>query len=196
MAQRHRPDSKGTNRVVVSAAGVMVAAVVLAGCGIHISKNGISGNIMGHHFSAEKNALPAGFPSDVPLPANSRVLGGGGAGDANGSGYEVGFAVAATVDQAFASYQNTFKNAGYTLSNVQAPESVTTPTGTSGSSGSSVTSTTVSLTGGAFTAANGSWNVEVVVGKSSEAFGGVLKAGETGISITVASRSLTTSTTS
>jgi hypothetical protein len=187
---------QSTRRRGAMAAGLLAGALVLTGCGIHLSKHGISGNIMGHHFSAEQGALPTGFPSDVPVPADSRVLGGGGAGDSNGSGYEVGFAVTAPVDQAFASYQQTFKNAGYTISNVQAPEAVTTPTAPAGpASGSSVTSTTVTLTGGVFTARNKSWNVEVVVGKSSEAFGGVLKAGETGISITVASSSLTTTTT-
>jgi len=71
---------------------------------------------------------------------------------------------------------------------------LTNPTNTSGS-GSTVTSTTFSATGGAFTAKNSSWDVEVAVGKSSDNFGSALKAGETAVSVTVVSPSLATTTT-
>ena len=38
---------------------VLVAtALALSACSLHISKNGVSGNVFGHHFSAAKGALP------------------------------------------------------------------------------------------------------------------------------------------
>ncbi len=65
----------GRRAVGVAAVGL---ALTLAGCGLHVSKNGVSGNILGHSFSASKGSLPAGFPSAIPSPDASRVLGGGG----------------------------------------------------------------------------------------------------------------------
>jgi hypothetical protein len=180
-----------TRRPLALGAAVVLAVVVSA-CGIHISKNGISGNILGHKFSAAEHALPAGFPSDVPVPAKARVLGGGGATNNGVTGYDVAFAVSGSVASVLTGYQNQFKAAGYTVSDVQNPQSVTTPT--SGGAGSGTTSTTVTLTGGSFVATNDSWKVEVLGGTSSSAVSSELKAGEVGVNIIVTSKSTTTTT--
>jgi len=119
--------------------------------GIHISKNGISGNILGHKFSAASHSLPAGFPSEVPLPDNSKVLGGGGVSDSSGTVYDAAFAVSGTVGPATSAYEAKFRSAGYTLSNVHAPSPISNGSSTTGS-GSNSTSTTVTVTGGTFTA--------------------------------------------
>ncbi len=183
----------GRTKGVVVGAGLLSLALAGSACGLHISKNGISGNILGHKFSAAVHQLPAGFPSAVPLPANSRVLGGGGGSDSQGTVYDAAFAVSGSVPAVFSSYQSTFKNAGYTISNVQPPSSVTTPSATA-SSGSKNTSTTISATGGTFTAKDDSWTVDVLVGSTSAALGDELKPGETGVNVTVAPTSQTTTT--
>lgn len=88
----------------------------LSACGLHVSKHGVSGNIFGHRFSAASGQLPAGFPSGVPVPDASRVLGGGGADDR----WDVAFAVTGSTAAGTSAYQAKFQSAGFTLSNVQA----------------------------------------------------------------------------
>jgi hypothetical protein len=162
---------------------VLVAtALVLSACSLHISKNGVSGNVFGHHFSAAKGALPSGFPTSVPVPDSSRVLYGGG----TDNNWDVGFAVTGSITSGTSAYQSKFQSAGYTISNVQ---SGTTPVTGAPSSG---TSTTVTLTGSTFTAKNAQWTVEVVSGTTSSPKGGPLKAGEFAINITVLPASETT----
>jgi hypothetical protein len=178
---------------VITALTVTVVAVMLSACGIHISKNGISGNILGHKFSAASHSLPAGFPSEVPLPDNSKVLGGGGVSDSSGTVYDAAFAVSGTVGPATSAYEAKFRSAGYTLSNVHAPSPISNGSSTTGS-GSNSTSTTVTVTGGTFTANNGSWTVGVLTGSSSSAVGSELKAGQVGMNITVTPTSHTSTT--
>ncbi len=153
----------------------MAAALTLSACGLHVSKHGVSGNVFGHNFSAASGQLPAGFPSTVPVPDASRVLGGGGADNK----WDVGFAVTGSITTGTAAYQAKFQSAGYAISNVQ---SGSTPD-TGASSGSP--STTVTLTGSVFTAKDAQWTVEVESGSTSSVSNGVLKAGEFAINITV-----------
>ncbi len=161
---------------------VLVAtALALSACSLHISKNGVSGNVFGHHFSAAKGALPSGFPSSVSVPDSSRVLYGGG----TDNNWDVGFAVTGSITSGTSAYQSKMQAAGYTISNVQ---SGTTPVTGTPSSGPS---TTVTLTGSTFTAKNSQWTVEVVSGTTSSK-GGPLKAGEFAINITVLPASETT----
>jgi hypothetical protein len=153
---------------------VVAAPLMLAACSLHVSKNGVSGNVFGHSFSAAKGALPSGFPTSVPVPDNSRVLDGGG----TQNNWDVAFAVTGSLAAGTSVYGSKFQSAGYTLSNVQ---SGTTPvTGAPGGA----TSTTVTLTGSTFTAKNAEWTVTVLSGTTSSK-GGPLKAGEFAINITV-----------
>src|ERR1700674_5575191 len=66
---------RGTGRWLLALAAV---GLTLSACGLHVSKHGVSGNAFGHSFSAASGQLPSGFPSSVPVPDNSRVLGGAG----------------------------------------------------------------------------------------------------------------------
>jgi hypothetical protein len=149
--------------------------LALSACGLHISKHGVSGTVFGHSFSASTGQLPAGFPSSVPVPGNSRVLGGGG----SDNNWDVAFAVTGSLTQGTTAYQDKFQSAGYTLSNVQ---SGSTPA-TGPPSGSPTT--TLTLTGSAFTAKDAQWTVQVASGTTSSSKTGVLKAGEFAINITV-----------
>jgi hypothetical protein len=159
-----------------------VAAVTLSACSLHVSSHGVSGNVFGHSFSAAKGSLPSGFPSNVPVPDNSRVLGGGG----TQNNWDVAFAVTGSLTAGTAAYQSKFESAGYTISGVR---SGTTPV-TGGASGT--TSTTLALTGSVFTAKNTQWTVEAVSGSSSTIKGSPLKSGEFAIDIAVVPISETT----
>ncbi len=90
-------------------------AIALTACGLHVSKHGLSGNILGHSFSAAKGSLPAGFPSAVPAPDSSRVLGGGG-GD---NRWDAVFAVTGTITSGTTAYESKLRSAGYTITNYQ-----------------------------------------------------------------------------
>lgn len=171
------PGRRATAALCVGAIGVLATA-----CGIHISKNGISGDIGGHKFSAAIHGLPSGFPTNVPLPDNARVIAGAGT---NG-GYDAAFAVSGAVAAGAQAYESKFQSAGYTVTNISAPST----TEVSGS-GQNSTSTTVTLTGASFTAKNSTWTVQVEMGSSSSAVGSELKTGEFGINITVVSPSAT-----
>jgi hypothetical protein len=179
----------------VATAAVVVASLALTACGLHISKNGVSGNILGHKFSAAEHQLPAGFPSDIPTPTGATVLGGGGVSDANGSGWDAAFALTGTVAAGSTAYQKQFTDAGYTVTDVQSsgPTPVTAPT--TGSTVAGATSTTVTLDGASFQAANSTWTVQVLLGSSSSAVGSELKAGQFGVNITAVPTSSTTTTT-
>ncbi|HEX3980042.1 MAG TPA: hypothetical protein VHW93_02410 [Acidimicrobiales bacterium] len=142
----------------------------------------MSGDVFGHTFSAAKGSLPSGFPSNVPVPDNSRVLGGGG----TQNNWDVAFAVTGSVTTGTAAYRSKFQSAGYTISGVR---SGTTPV-TGGAS--SATSTTVTLTGSVFTARNAHWTVEAVSGSTSTIKGSPLKSGEFAIDIAVVPSSETT----
>jgi hypothetical protein len=156
----------------------VAAALALAACSLHISKHGISGNILGHNFSGATGALPAGFPSDVPLPDNSRVLVGGGTSD----NWDVAFAVKGSVASGTTAYQSKLRSAGYTVSSLQSG-SADTPS--SSASGSRSTQTTVSLSGSTFTARDAKWKVEVASGTTTASTNGQIKAGEFALNITV-----------
>jgi hypothetical protein len=176
---------------------VTVAAAALSACSLHVTKNGVSGNLFGHKFSAAEHQLPAGFPSDIPTPANSQVLAGGGVTDAGGTGWDVAFAATGDVASGSTAYQAKFQSAGYTISQVQAPgsTSVTAPTTAGTQAGSSATSTTVTLQGASFVATSPTWQVTVLLGSSSSAVSSELKAGQYGINITAVPTSSTTTTT-
>ncbi|MHB8506918.1 MAG: hypothetical protein ACYDEN_14570 [Acidimicrobiales bacterium] len=165
------PGRRATTVLCLGAVGVLGAA-----CSIHISKNGISGNIAGHSFSAVAHALPSGFPTAVPVPDGSRVIGGAGT---NGD-FDAVFGVPGTVTAGAAAYESKFRSAGFTVTVTNGP-STTQVTG----SGQNSTSTTVTFTGATFTAKNGSWTVQVEMGSSSSAVSSQLKAGEIGVNITV-----------
>jgi hypothetical protein len=157
------------------AAVAATAALALSACGLHVSKHGVTGNFFGHQFSAASGQLPAGFPSAVPVPDASRVLGGGGADNR----WDAGFAVTGSITAGTAAYQAKFQSAGYTLSNIR---SGSTPA-TGAASGS--TSTTITLTGSVFTATDAQWTVQVESGSTSAVNNGVLKAGEFAVNVTV-----------
>jgi hypothetical protein len=176
--------ARGLPRRAAGLLGLTVVAVGLTACGVHISKNGISGSIDGHQFSAAVKGLPAGFPGDVPLPGGARTLGGAGT---NG-GYDAAFAVPGVVGAGTQAYESKFRSAGYSVTDIGSPST----TELSGS-GQNATSTTVTLTGASFTAKNASWTVQVEMGSSSSAVGSELKAGEFGINITVVPAPTTTS---
>lgn len=164
--------------------GALAGALVLGACGIHVSKNGISGNIDGHSFSASKGSLPQGFPSDVPTPDSATVLAGGGTGDAHGSGYDAAFSVPGSATSVMTAYEAKFTSAGYKLSGVLTPESA----------GAAGATTSTTEQGGVFTATGSQWTVEVELGSSSSSNADV-KAGNTALNIIVASNSLVTTST-
>ncbi len=163
---------RGTGWSLLALAAV---GLTLSACGLHVSKHGVSGNAFGHSFSAASGQLPSGFPSSVPVPDNSRVLGGAGV----DNGWEAAFAVTGSITPGTTAYQGKFQSAGYTLSNIQ---SGSTPA-TGPPSGSPTT--TLTLTGSVFTAKDAQWTVEVASGTTSSSKTGVLKAGEFAISVTV-----------
>jgi hypothetical protein len=154
---------------------LVAVGLTLSACSLHISKHGLSGNALGHSFSAASGQLPAGFPSSVPQPDNSRVLGGGG----SDNRWEAAFAVTGSLTPGTTAYQDKFQSAGYTLSNIQSGS--TPATGTPSGS----PTTTLTLSGSVFTAKDAQWTVEVASGTTSSSNTGVLKAGEFAISVTV-----------
>jgi hypothetical protein len=162
----------------------------LAGCGIHISKNGVSGNILGHSFSGSKGSLPAGFPSQIPIPDDSRVLVGGG----TDSRWDVAFAVTGSLATGTSKYQHELGSAGYTVTGIQTGSTADTEPSGSAATG---TSTTVTLNGEDFSAHNSQWTIQVVSGTTTASSNGELKPGEFAINITaVPTSSITTTTTS
>jgi|GEM_PF-7115699 len=159
-------------------ATVVAVALALGGCSLHISQHGISGNILGHSFSGATGALPTGFPSDVPVPDNSRVLVGGG----TSNDWDVAFAVRAAVSSGTAAYESKLRSAGYTVSNVQSGSAETPP---SAGAGSNSTQTTISVSGSTFTAKDAKWAVEVASGTTTASTRGTLRPGEFALNITV-----------
>ena len=153
---------------------LLATALTLSACGVHISKHGISGNILGHSFSAASGQLPAGFPSNIPQPDNSRVLYGGG----TNNDWDVAFAVTGSQAPGTTAYRSKLQSAGYTVSSIQAGSAPDTNASTPSPS------TTITLTGSVFTAKNSQWAVDVVTGTTSSK-GGPLKAGEFAINIIV-----------
>jgi hypothetical protein len=145
-----------------------------------VSKNGVSGNVFGHSFSGAKGALPSGFPSGIPTPDDSRVLGGGGA----DNHWDVGFAVTGSQAAGSAAYQAKFQSAGYTISNVE--------TGSTTVTSNSTVHQNTNLTGSVFTAKNSQWAVEAASGSTSSIKGSPLKSGEFAMNITVVPISETT----
>ncbi len=168
------PSLGGHRRSLRWAIPMVAVGLTFSACGLHVSKHGVSGSVFGHSFSASDGQLPAGFPSGVPVPDSSRVLGGVG-GD---NKWDVGFAVTGAIAPGTAAYQAKFQSAGYTLSNIQSGS--TPETGASGSP-----STTITLSGSLFTAKNAQWTVQVESGSTSSVSTGVIKAGEFAINITV-----------
>jgi hypothetical protein len=164
------------------------AGLLLSACGLHISKHGVSGNILGHSFSAARGSLPGGFPGGVPVPQGARVLGGGGS---NGR-WDVAFAATGSATAGATAYEDKFRSAGYTITDAQTGSAPLNPT--TGSTGT-VTSTTVTVTGSVFTATDPSWTVEVEAGSSTSPTVGSLKAGEYAINVTVVPTSSVTSST-
>ncbi|HEV3281793.1 MAG TPA: hypothetical protein VG032_09340 [Acidimicrobiales bacterium] len=162
-------------RFAVTIAALCVSMAV-AGCSLHVSKHGVNGNIFGHSFSASKGSLPTGFPSDVPTPDASRVLGGGGA----DKGWDAAFAVTGTITAGTMAYVAKLRTAGYSISNFQ---SGTTPV--TGTTGSGSTATTVTLTGATFQATDPQWTMQVASGSTSSITGTGLKAGEFAINVTI-----------
>jgi hypothetical protein len=156
--------------------GALAAALSLSACSLHISKNGVSGNILGHSFAGSRGALPTGFPSNVPVPDGARVLGGAG----TQNRWDAAFAVTGSVATGAAAYESKFRSAGYTLTNIQTGTTSVTATTAAGA-----TSSTVTLSGVSFTATGSGWTVEVLSGSTSSSTGGALRAGEYGVNITV-----------
>ena len=171
-----------------SIVALAATGLVFSACGLHVSKHGVSGNVFGHKFSAESGSLPAGFPSDVPQPDNSRVLGGGGADNY----WDAAFAATGSQSSGTTAYASKFQAAGYSVTNVQNGSQQTN--GTSGTNPNS-TSTTVTLTGSVFTAHNAQWTVQVETGTTTSSTAGALRSGEYAINITVVPTSSITSTT-
>ena len=160
--------------------------LALGGCAVHISKNGISGNILGHSFSGATGALPAGFPSDIPVPDRARVLAGGGT---NGR-WDAAFAVAGLASAGTGSYEAKLRVAGYTLSNIETGSAPLTAAGTGS------TSTTVTVSGTVFVAHDSQWTLDVASGSTTSPTEGGLKPGEFAINVTaVPTSSITTSST-
>ncbi len=155
---------------------VLACSAALSACSLHVSKHGISGNILGHSFSGATGQLPTGFPSSVPQPNNSRVMAGAGTNDH----WDVAFAVTGSVTSGTTAYESKCRSAGYTITNIR---SGSTPVTSEASSDS--TSTTVTLTGAGFSATSSTWTVQVVSGTTSSSTGGGLRAGEFAINVTV-----------
>lgn len=177
----HRSGAGATpvrRRRILAVATTGVAALALGACSLHVTSHGVSGNILGHSFSGATGALPTGFPSNVPVPDNSRVLAGGG----TSNNWDVAFAVKGTVSSGTSAYAAKLRSAGYSVSTIQSGSAVT-PTSTA--SGSNSTQTTVSLSGSTFTAKNSTWAVEVAAGTTSGSTNGTLKPGEFALNITV-----------
>jgi hypothetical protein len=132
--------------------------------------------------------LPSGFPSAVPVPAHSRVLAGGGTSDR----WDVAFAVKGDLTAGTTAYRDQFTAAGFTVTDVQ---SGSTPVTGSTGANSGATTTTVTLSGSTFRAADAQWTVEVASGSTTSSTDGTLRAGEFAVNITVVPTSSTTTTT-
>jgi hypothetical protein len=171
-------------RLMLGIATLWVTTAV-TGCSLHVSKSGVSGNILGHSFSASKGSLPAGFPGDVPTPDASRVLGGAGA----EHGWDAAFAVGGAISEGTMAYEAKFRSDGYAITNYQ---SGATPVTTATGSGS--TATTVTLSGATFEASNPQWMIQVASGSTSSVTGTGLRSGEFAINVTVIPASSTTKT--
>jgi hypothetical protein len=172
---------RGRHWALALASGLLV----LSGCSLHVTKHGVSGNAFGHSFSGATGALPAGFPSDVPTPDHSRVLGGGGTNNT----WDVAFAVTGSAASETSAYQAKVQSAGYTISNVQTGSSPI-----AGGTGANSSPTTISAAGSVFTAKNAQWTMQVVSAATSSQGTG-LRPGEFAINITVVPASSTTSST-
>jgi hypothetical protein len=158
------------------AVAAVTACSLLAGCGLHVSKHGVSGNILGHSFAASQGSLPAGFPSDVPRPDASRVLGGAGADNS----WDAAFAVTGSIGSGTLAYAAKLRSSGYTISNVRSAATPATNPSDTGSTGSTVT-----LSGAMFEARNGQWSVDVESGTTSSVAGTGLRSGEFAINVVV-----------
>ena len=155
----------------------LTAGLALSSCSLRVSKNGISGNVLGHSFSGARGALPTGFPTNVPVPDGSRVLGGAG----TSNRWDAAFAATGSVTSGLAAYEAKFRSGGYTVTNVQSGSTQVTATTGAGANG---TATTVTLTGGTFTATGSGWTVEVESGTTSSS-GGTLRSGEYAVNVIV-----------
>ncbi|HUY66758.1 MAG TPA: hypothetical protein VMV06_08065 [Acidimicrobiales bacterium] len=142
-----------------------------------MSKHQVSGNFFGHSFSGANGSLPAGFPTGVPVPDNSRVLIGGG----TDNHWDVGFAVTGSISTGTTAYESKLRSSGYAITNVQAGSSPVT-NGSTPNAGSPPT--TVTVTGSIFTAENAQWTVQVE-SASTTSSGSGLRAGEFAVNITV-----------
>jgi hypothetical protein len=141
------------------------AALVATALGLSACSSGhsVTGSANGQNFAASTGQLPSGFPSGVPTPSNSRVLGGGG----SANNWDVAFAVTGSVSGATTAYQSKLTSAGYTVSNAQS-------------------ATAASAAGAQFTATSSKWSVQVAGGSSPAAVsGGSLKNGEFPLNVTV-----------
>jgi len=178
-----KPSPRARRRILALAS----VGLFLSGCGLHVSKNGVSGNIMGHSFSGAAGALPAGFPSEVPVPDNSRVLAGGGADNR----WDAAFAVTGSLASGTTSYEDKFRSMGYTVADVEQGSSPI-----AGGAGSGSTTTTVAVAGSVFSATSPRWTIQVESGSTTSSTGSGLKPGEFAINATVVPTStITTSTT-
>ncbi len=149
---------------LVIATLVATAGIALAACSSG-SPSSVSGSVSGSSGSASGAAgqLPSGFPKDVPVPSNSRVLGGASTGNQS----DAAFAVPKPFASATAAYASKLRSAGYTVSNV-----------VSGASGSAA--------GATFSANDSKWSLQVAAGTSaSSATEGTLKPGEFVLNVTV-----------
>ena len=158
---------------------LVATVLMLSSCSLHISKHGISGTAFGHSFSGASGQLPAGFPSDVPVPDQSRVLVGGG----TDNNWDVGFAVTGSLASGTTAYQGKLQSAGYTISNVE--------TGSTTVTSNTAVPQNTNLAGSVFTAKNAQWTVQVESGSTSSTKGSPLKSGEFAINITVVPASST-----
>jgi hypothetical protein len=161
----------------VSLAVAVSVGLVASGCSLHVSKHQVSGNLFGHSFSGANGSLPTGFPADVPVPDNSRVLIGGG----TDNHWDVAFAVTGSIAPGTAAYESKLRSSGYVITNVKAGSSPVTD-GSASNAGSP--STTVTVTGSIFTADNAKWTVQVESASTTSAGNG-LRAGEFAVNITV-----------
>jgi hypothetical protein len=187
MERTLRAAAVGRHRIGRSVLALALAGGALTGCGLHISKHGVSGNIFGHSFSGAKGVLPSGFPSEVPVPDHSRVLIGGG----TDSRWDVAFAATGSLTPGTAAYQSKFRAAGYTVSAIQTGSTDDTTPDASAANG---TSTTVTLNGQTFSARTAQWTVQVVSGTTTASSNGQLRAGEFVINVTAVPTSSVTTT--
>ena len=139
------------------------SAFAFSACSSGSSGTSVSGTVNGQNYSAATGQLPAGFPSDVPTPSNSHVIGGGG----GGNNWSVVFGVSGSVQSATTAYQSKLMSAGYTIAN-----------STSGASSSAA--------GAAFSASSSKWMLQVGAGSSAtQPTSSALKSGEFALALVV-----------